>query len=55
MDLDDSSVVMKQGDVLVQLGNNHGCRNESSEPAIVAFGLVDGKPKFSPKLPHPRT
>ena len=55
MDLDDSSVVMKQGDVLVQLGNNHGWRNESSEPAIVAFVLVDGKPKFSPKLPPPRT
>lgn len=55
MDLDDSTVVMKAGDVLVQLGNSHGWRNETNEPAIVAFVLIDGKPKFSPKLPPPRT
>lgn len=54
MDLDDSTVVMNAGDVLVQLGTNHGWRNETDEPALVAFVLVDGKPKASPKLPPPR-
>ncbi|NNN18474.1 MAG: cupin domain-containing protein [Acidimicrobiaceae bacterium] len=54
MDLDDSTVVMKEGDVLIQLGTNHGWRNETDQPALVAFVLVDGKPKNSPKLPPPR-
>ena len=54
MDLDDSTVLMKAGDVLIQLGTNHGWRNESDEPALVAFVLVDGKPKFDPRLPPPR-
>lgn len=54
MDLDDSTVVMKAGDVMVQLGTNHGWRNETNEPALVAFVLIDGKPKFSPELPPPR-
>lgn len=55
MDLDNSSVVMKAGDVLIQLGTNHGWRNHTDEPASVAFVLVDGKPKFPPMLPAPRT
>ncbi len=54
MDLDDSSVVMRAGDVLIQLGTHHGWRNETNEPASVAFVLIDGKPKFSPNLPAPR-
>ncbi len=54
MDLDNSTVEMKAGDVLVQLGTNHGWRNEKDEPAVVAFVLVDGKPKLDPKLPAPR-
>ncbi|MDA8271303.1 MAG: cupin domain-containing protein [Actinomycetota bacterium] len=54
MDLDDSTIVMKAGDVLIQLGNNHGWRNESDEIAAVAFVLVDGKPKNDPRLPPTR-
>lgn len=54
MDLDDSTVVMKAGDVLIQLGTNHGWRNATNEPASVAFVLIDGKPKLSPHLPAPR-
>ena len=54
MDLDDSQVVMKAGDVLIQLGTNHGWRNHTNEPASVAFVLIDGKPKFPPDLPSPR-
>ncbi len=54
MDLDDSTVVMRAGDVLVQLGTHHGWRNETKMPASVAFILIDGKPKFSSKLPAPR-
>ncbi|NNN18958.1 MAG: cupin domain-containing protein [Acidimicrobiaceae bacterium] len=54
MDLDDSTIIMKAGDVLIQLGNNHGWRNDTNKPALVAFVLVDGKPKNSPKLPTTR-
>lgn len=54
MDLDDSTVVMRQGDVLVQLGTRHGWRNESDSIAIVAFVLVDALPKNDPNLPAPR-
>ena len=55
MDLDDSTVVLRPGDVVVQLGTNHGWRNETDSLAIVAFVLVDGKPKAHPDLPAPRT
>lgn len=55
MDLDDSTVVIKAGEVVVQLGGNHGWRNETDALAVVAFVLVDGKPKASPDLPPPRT
>ena len=55
MDLDDSTVVLEAGDVVVQLGANHGWRNETDDLAVVAFILVDGKPKASPDLPPPRT
>ena len=48
MDLDDSTVVLRAGDVLVQLGTNHGWRNETDSLAIVAFVLVDGNPKPTP-------
>ncbi len=54
MDLDDSTVVMRPGDVMIQLGTNHGWRNDSDETATVAFVLIDGKPKNHPTLPATR-
>jgi mannose-6-phosphate isomerase-like protein (cupin superfamily) len=41
--LDDSEVVLKAGDILVQCGTNHAWSNRSSAPATVAFVLIDGK------------
>jgi uncharacterized cupin superfamily protein len=45
MDLDDSTVTMRAGDVMVQLGTNHAWANRGTVPARVAFVLVDGTPK----------
>ena len=47
MDLDDSSVRLRSGDVIVQRGTNHTWVNRSQEPARIAVVLVDGKPKRS--------
>jgi quercetin dioxygenase-like cupin family protein len=44
MDMDDTTVVLNAGDVLVQRGTNHAWANRSKEPARVAFVLIDGKP-----------
>ena len=44
MDLDDSTVRLKAGDVLVQRATNHAWANRSNEPARVAFVLLDSKP-----------
>ena len=41
--LDDSEVVMKQGDVLIQRGTNHAWTNRSEEPCRMLFVLVDGQ------------
>src|SRR5262245_3375270 len=41
MDMDDSSVKLKAGDVLVQRATNHAWVNRASEPARVAFVLLD--------------
>ena len=45
MDMDDSTVHMKAGDIMVQRGTNHGWANRGTELARLAFVLVDGKPK----------
>jgi quercetin dioxygenase-like cupin family protein len=50
MELDDSRVTMRAGDVMVQLGTNHAWINRGTEPARVAFVLLDGKPKRSGSL-----
>ena len=42
MDMDDSTVKLKAGDILVQRGTNHAWANRSGKPARVAFVLVDG-------------
>ena len=44
MDMDNSTVKLKQGDVMVQRGTNHAWANRSSKHARVAFVLVDAQP-----------
>jgi quercetin dioxygenase-like cupin family protein len=44
MDMDDSTVVLKAGDVMVQRGTNHAWANRSAAPARVAFVLIDAEP-----------
>jgi quercetin dioxygenase-like cupin family protein len=44
MQMDDSTVKLKAGDVLVQRGTNHAWINRGTEPARVAFILVDANP-----------
>ncbi len=46
--LDESDVVLKAGDILVQCGTNHAWANKSEAPAIVCFVLIDGE--FEPSL-----
>jgi quercetin dioxygenase-like cupin family protein len=41
--LDDSEVVLRPGDVVVQRGTNHAWANRSSEVARIAFVLVDAE------------
>jgi uncharacterized cupin superfamily protein len=44
MDMDDSTVKMKAGDVMVQRGTNHAWANRSHKRARVAFVLIDAVP-----------
>jgi quercetin dioxygenase-like cupin family protein len=44
MQLDDSEVHLKAGDVLVQRGTIHNWVNRGTEPCMVAFVLVSAKP-----------
>lgn len=44
MDMDDSTVKLKAGDVMIQRGTNHAWANRSNKLARVAFVLVDAKP-----------
>jgi quercetin dioxygenase-like cupin family protein len=44
MELDDSTVKMKAGDVMVQRGTYHAWHNRTDEPARIAFVLVDAEP-----------
>jgi quercetin dioxygenase-like cupin family protein len=52
MELDDSTVTLKAGDVMIQRGTNHGWYNRGTENARVAFILVDAQPLG---IGHPRT
>jgi quercetin dioxygenase-like cupin family protein len=45
MRLDDSTVTMKAGDIMIQRGTNHGWINPGTVPARIAVVLIDGKPK----------
>lgn len=44
MDMDDSTVKMKAGDIMVQRGTNHAWANRSAARARVAFVLMDAEP-----------
>ena len=46
--LDDSEVVLKKSDVVVQRGTNHAWENRSDKPARIAFFHIDAQ--FSPQL-----
>ena len=41
--LDDSEVIMKPGDVMIQRGTNHAWTNRGKEYCTMAFILIDGK------------
>lgn len=49
--LDDSEVVVRAGDIVVQRGTNHAWSNRSVKPCRVAFILIDGR--FDPALKFP--
>jgi hypothetical protein len=53
--LDDSEVVLKQGDVVVQRGTNHAWENRSDSVALMAFFHIDAEfsPELLAKLPSP--
>jgi mannose-6-phosphate isomerase-like protein (cupin superfamily) len=44
MEMDDSVVHLKAGDVLVQRGTIHNWVNRGTEPCKIAFILIDAKP-----------
>jgi quercetin dioxygenase-like cupin family protein len=44
MDMDDSTVKLKAGDVMVQRGTNHAWINRSDKRARAAFVLIDAEP-----------
>lgn len=44
MELDDSVVHLKAGDVLVQRGTIHNWVNRGTAPCVIAFVLIDAKP-----------
>jgi quercetin dioxygenase-like cupin family protein len=44
MELTDSVVQLKAGDVLVQRGTIHNWINRGTQPCVIAFVLIDAKP-----------
>ena len=44
MELDDSTVHLKAGDVLVQRGTIHNWVNRGTEPCVIAFVLIAAEP-----------
>jgi quercetin dioxygenase-like cupin family protein len=44
MDMDDSTVKLKAGDIMVQRGTNHAWANRGTARARVAFVLIDAQP-----------
>ncbi|MGA7451093.1 MAG: cupin domain-containing protein [Rhodoplanes sp.] len=43
--LDATETLLRAGDVLVQRGTNHAWSNRSKAPCLVAFVLIDAKPR----------
>lgn len=41
---DDATVTLRTGDVVIQRGTNHSWVNRSTQPARIAFVLIDAKP-----------
>ena len=44
MEMDDSTIHLKAGDVVIQRGTNHAWINRGTEPARIAFVLIDAEP-----------
>jgi len=44
MDMDDSTVKMKAGDIMIQRGTNHAWVNRGTSRARLAFVLIDAEP-----------
>jgi mannose-6-phosphate isomerase-like protein (cupin superfamily) len=44
MVMDDSSVTLRTGDVVIQRGTNHSWVNRGTQPARIAFVLIDANP-----------
>ncbi|MEX0751933.1 MAG: cupin domain-containing protein [Xanthobacteraceae bacterium] len=44
MEMDDSTVTLKAGDVVIQRGTNHSWINRGNQTARLAFVLIDAKP-----------
>ena len=44
MDMDDSTVKLRAGDIMVQRGTHHAWVNRGAEPARLAIVLIDAKP-----------
>jgi mannose-6-phosphate isomerase-like protein (cupin superfamily) len=44
MELDDETVHLKAGDVMVQRGTIHNWVNTSDKPCVIAFVLIDAAP-----------
>jgi quercetin dioxygenase-like cupin family protein len=44
MDMDDSTVKLKAGDIMIQRGTNHAWANRGDKRARVAFVLIDAEP-----------
>jgi quercetin dioxygenase-like cupin family protein len=52
MVMDDSTVTLRAGDVMIQRGTNHAWFNRGTENARIAFVLIDAQPLG---IGHPRT
>jgi uncharacterized cupin superfamily protein len=51
MDMDDSTVKLRAGDIMVQRGTHHAWVNRAAVPARLAIVLIDAKPLG---IGHPR-
>jgi quercetin dioxygenase-like cupin family protein len=53
MELDDSVIHLKAGDVVVQRGTIHNWVNRGTAPCVIAFVLIDAKPvEINGKILH---